>query len=56
MAKKMAGTKFMIFSLVAPSIFNPRPMIKRLPTQVISAMTGSLRMGERAWASRVMAP
>ena len=38
-----AGSRFMILSLVKPSIFKPRPIMSTEPAQVISAMVYSRR-------------
>ena len=47
MGRKMAGTRFMTLTFVAPSMFSARAAIIKDPTQVISAMTLSLRKGWR---------
>ena len=54
--RKMAGTRFMTLILVSPSILKASATISREPTQVISAMTVSLRRGCRNEASREMDP
>ena len=50
MGRKMAGTRFMTLIFVIFSIFSPRAKISKDPTQVISAITTSLKTGERTEA------
>ena len=53
---RQAGTRFMTLIFVRFSIFRPSARISREPTQVISAMTISLRRGCRKEAIREIEP
>ena len=54
--KNIAGIYFITFNLVTLSIFIPRPIINNDPTQVISAITISLKYGEINCANNVILP
>ena len=54
--RNMAGRRFATLILVTPSIFSPKPRIKRLPAADIFATTESMSKGLIKEAPRVIAP